>query len=419
MRIDVRDTRLPENRLTISARTTDPIQYALRKAAIYALMDDGVRGREIIQRLKDRRLRIEHVAEKVHARRIEEIIPADEQLEDAPDPILLGETIDRFLRLVKAKKSAGTLEQYEGFCRGMERGFGVARDHRGKITKDVAVAGITTIQAEGWLHGPKPQRKKGAPDRPWSARRQNVAHSVAHQVWALAIAEDAERSEQTGAARTLNRNLWKHSTGHVAPPEVRRTRTVFLTRQQAGRLLRAVRGRPQGVLIALGLYAGLRAGEAKHLRMDIDVRLARGELAIQSRDGAFPWSTKGNNSVREVPINRPLARWIRRHIRDGYAGKVYLIHPSTGDRPISPKTHERWVVEAFRAARVEYGRDRGQGATFHTLRHTFASWLAQRDVQIKKIAQLMGDTVEMVDKVYSHLTPKDLHAAVERLGRKG
>ncbi len=54
-----------------------------------------------------------------------------------------------------------------------------------------------------------------------------------------------------------------------------------------------------------------------------------------------------------------------------------------------------------------------RGAT--TLRHTFASWLAQKDIQLLKIAKLMGDTVAIVESTYAHLLPTDLRGAVERL----
>ena len=71
-----------------------------------------------------------------------------------------------------------------------------------------------------------------------------------------------------------------------------------------------------------------------------------------------------------------------------------------------------------RILRLLYGRDRGDGATFHTLRHTFASWLVQKDVQLMKVAKLMGDNTEVVEKTYAHLMPKDLRRAVNLLGRK-
>lgn len=410
--IDVRDNRMPEGRLTISSRTTDPTEFLLRRAAIYALLEEGEPGLKVIQQIRDRTRRIDVVAEKVHAKQTAALFA---ELVRAPDekPQMLGATIDRFLTRVKAKQAEGTLIQYEGFCRGMEEAFGVKRDLRGIIRKDVPISDIRTEAAESWLHG-----VKDTTGAPWSASRQTTAHAVALQVWGLAIEADEEQAEQEGTPRTVTRNLFAKGKARVRPPRVRKTRVVFLSRQKAGRLLWRSRGRPYAVLMALGVYAGLRAGEAVNLRMGTDVRLGTMELAIQPREGAYRWRPKGDNSVREVPVSDRLARWIRAHIRQGFAGQVYLVHPAGNDRPISAKTRERWTVEAYKAAGIEYGRDNGEGSTFHTLRHTFASWLAQLDVQLLKIAALMGDTPKTVEETYAHLLPRDLRATVSRLKEK-
>lgn len=405
--IDIRDRRI--GRLTLSSRTDDPLEYEVRKRAIYALLDEGERGLAVIAGLRAKRLHIEDVAEKVRQRRVADLLDKATEV-DAPDPQMLGATIDRFLTRVEAKQSAGTLTQYASLCRNMERTLGVRRDPTGRVAADVPIARIGAEEAEGWLHG-----EKDTTGRPWSARRQNLAHAVALQVWALAIEADEERAEMEGAPRTVTRNLFAKGKARIRPPKIRKTRVVFLSREKAGRLLWAVRGRPEGLLMALGIYAGLRAGEAVNLRAE-DVR--RGELHIQPREGRHPWRPKTDNSVREVPISRALARWLRAHIRDGYAGEKYLTHPAGRDRPISPKTRERWTIAAFERAGITYGRDRGDGATFHTLRHTFASYLAQQDVQLMKIAALMGDTVHEVQQTYAHLTPKDLTTAINRLSNR-
>lgn len=417
--IDIRDQRLPDGRLALSSRTRDTLEYTLRLAAVRTLLEDGERGLEILRRLQAGQLRIERVAEAVHAKRVAELL-AEAEAEDVPQGVRqrLGATVDRFLLLVEAKLSEGTLIQYRGFCRDMERVFGVERDDEGQIVRDVPIDAVTTEAAEGWLHGPKKQRKKGAADKPWSANRQNVAHAVAHQVWGLAIEADEETAEREGTPRTLTRNVFGKGKARVRPPKVRKTRVVFLSRKKAGRLLWAVRGRPSAALMAAGIYAGLRAGEAVNLRLVTDVRFAKMEIAIQPREGEYPWRTKTDNSIREVPMHPNLARWFRAHIRQGFAGEVYLTRPANEDKPIAPKTRERWTVEAFTKAGIAYGRDRGQGATFHTLRHTFASWLAQKDVQLMKIAALMGDTVNEVEATYAHLLPRDLRGAVERLNKK-
>lgn len=407
--IDVRDQRLPDGRLTISARTKDPSVFQLRRAAVYTLMEMGELGGNILERLKDKRLRIERVAEMVHARRAGELLE-QAKAEERPVPAkqMLGATIDRFLTRVKATLAPATLVEYRGFCRGLETALGVVRDSKGRPMLDVAVSDVQREAAEAWLYGPKGKARK-----PWSARRQTLAHATVHQVWQLAIAADEERAERDGLPRTLTRNIFAAGPASIRPPKIRKTRVVFLSRSQAGRLLWAVRGRPAAILMAAGIYAGLRAGETVHLRDGIDV--LEDQLKIQPRDGKYAWRPKTDNSVREVPMHPRLARWIRAHRRSGYAGEVYLTRPSTEDKPISDKTRERWVVEAFERAGIEYGRDEGEGATLHTLRHTTASWLTMADVHPLKIAKILGDDVKTVMDTYAHLVSHDLQAAIRRL----
>lgn len=47
------------------------------------------------------------------------------------------------------------------------------------------------------------------------------------------------------------------------------------------------------------------------------------------------------------------------------------------------------------------------GVARHVGRHTFASWLLQRGVDIFVVAELLGDDVKMAQRVYGHLRPSD------------
>lgn len=411
--IDIRDTRLPGGRLSISSRTADPLERAVRERAIRRLLDEhGETGLELVARLKARRVRIERVAQAVASGKVAELLAEPEAAPDAV-PVLLGATVDRFLADVEGRHARpNTLDHYRTVCAQLERAFGVERMSGGKIRRDVEIAGVGEPAARAWLRGPQPTNG----GRAWSARKQAVVVAVARQVWEMAIAEDEERHERRGTPRTLTRQIWgSRKAGRVAAPKIRRTRVRFLSRAEAGRALWAARGRPAALLLALGLYAGLRASEATHLRVEVDVDLDAGVLRIQPHGSAREaWRPKSDHSIRDVPLHPRLARWIRAHQRAGYAGAHYLLRAAGRDRPLDPNTVQAWTRDAFLRAGIAYGRT-GTGATNHTLRHTFASWLAQKDVQLKKIALLIGDRTEMVDRTYSHLLPTDLAAAVRLL----
>lgn len=50
---------------------------------------------------------------------------------------------------------------------------------------------------------------------------------------------------------------------------------------------------------------------------------------------------------------------------------------------------------------------------FHSLRHSFASWLVQKDVPIYNISKLLGHSDIKTTEIYAHLREKDLRSAVE------
>lgn len=52
---------------------------------------------------------------------------------------------------------------------------------------------------------------------------------------------------------------------------------------------------------------------------------------------------------------------------------------------------------------------------FHSLRRTFATWLAQNGAGIYEVQKLMGHSSVAVTQVYSHLVPSELHSAVDKI----
>lgn len=59
--------------------------------------------------------------------------------------------------------------------------------------------------------------------------------------------------------------------------------------------------------------------------------------------------------------------------------------------------------------------DRLQKVTFHTLRHTFASWSVMAGVNIYTLQKIMGHSSISMTERYSHLAPDTFKAACEIL----
>jgi site-specific recombinase XerD len=97
-------------------------------------------------------------------------------------------------------------------------------------------------------------------------------------------------------------------------------------------------------------------------------------------------------AARRADRGADLKPLLERHLAL-YASEDWLMpSPVTTERPITKdgftKHWKRVVVDA----ELVYGRKDPAGVVYHTLRHTFASWLIMRGVDLYTVAQLLGNS---------------------------
>jgi integrase len=183
----------------------------------------------------------------------------------------------------------------------------------------------------------------------------------------------------------------------VAVPEAL---PLFFSKADFARLLEAV---PDGWLREIIVFAaltGMRQGEIRNLRWQ-DVDLQRGLIRVQSS----PSFRVKAGKVRVVPVNRTVAALLQGKARQSSSGLVFTFRGRLIAR--NHLTHAFKV--AVRAAKLD------EGLHFHSLRHTFASWLAQDGVSLYAIQKLLGHSSANVTQIYSHLQPDQMHDTVNRL----
>lgn len=226
-------------------------------------------------------------------------------------------------------------------------------------------------------------------------------------LWRWAAAQEARRATEERRAPVA---LYSPVDAEMLVREITgRDRT--LDEDEAERLLAAT---PEPLLfpVACPLFGGLRLDEVLHLRPDLDIDLELGTLAVQRQPD---WRPKTRRSIRVVPIAEPLRPVLERHLVR-YASARWVT-PSLADLelPFNKRTFQQHFTAIVERAGLVAGRADPRGVTFHTLRHTFASWLVRRGVDLYTVAQLLGDTLAVVEATYAHLSPDVKRAAVAKL----
>jgi integrase len=153
-------------------------------------------------------------------------------------------------------------------------------------------------------------------------------------------------------------------------------------------------------VVVFAVMTGLRRGEIANLQWR-DVNLEKRIISIHSSP---TFRTKfGKN--RLVPLNESAVQLLR--IRMGLSTSDFVF--SLNDKKIFPG----WIQAKFK--RYVFQAGLGNELHFHSLRHTFASWLVQDGVSIFEVQKLLGHSNIAVTQVYSHLQPETLHATVNRI----
>ncbi|ASJ00348.1 site-specific tyrosine recombinase/integron integrase [Thermococcus gorgonarius] len=186
----------------------------------------------------------------------------------------------------------------------------------------------------------------------------------------------------------------------LKPPKVPRSLPKALTVDEIRKLISSVPPlKRRDRLIFLLLYgAGLRVSELCNLKKK-DVDLERKIIVVRGGKGA---------KDRVVPIPDELAEEIRKYLLEREDESEYLlveVRRKKKDK-LSPKT----VWHLLR----KYGGKAGIKVTPHMLRHSFATHMLERGVDIRAIQELLGHSNLSTTQIYTKVTVEHLRKAQEK-----
>ncbi len=206
--------------------------------------------------------------------------------------------------------------------------------------------------------------------------------------------------------RVLNRAVeWELYAGPVPKirmPKFNNKRVRFLSKAEAKQLLEELnRLSPLWHDIALfALNTGLRRGEI--------LALTPAQIDLNT-DQCHVLDSKTFQG-RAIPLNAQAKILVLKHMDENPSNPIFKAH--TG--PVNP--HARFFRQAVNACGLNAGiTDRRAKICFHSLRHTFASWLVQSGVRLQIVSQLLGHADLKMTLRYAHLAPDASRQAVDNL----
>ena len=194
-------------------------------------------------------------------------------------------------------------------------------------------------------------------------------------------------------------------TKKVKKPKFDNMRVRFLSHEEAESLLSEIKMRsPQTHdMTLLSLHTGMRAGEIFSLTWG-DVDFERGIITL--------WNTK-NKRTRSAFMTEQVKEMLKARQPKQYE-PTDLVFPGRGGVKI------KQISDSFNRAVAKNGLNAGisdlrQKVCFHTMRHTFASWLVENGTDLYTVKELLGHSDFKMTSRYAHLGENSLQAAVKRL----
>ena len=197
----------------------------------------------------------------------------------------------------------------------------------------------------------------------------------------------------------VSSNPWRTIPRKRLDTSVRRA----LTDDECERLLAAADGETKA-LLAIGLYTGLRLGDAVHLR--------RGDV----HDGAvFVERTRKTGASVGIPLHPRLAAILDAHGgRDALTptlAKTYDEHGNSSVVRLMRRVFEKCGIETSASAGTKSGSRARPLCGFHSLRSTFVTRCVAAGVPQAVVQTLVGHASQRMTQHYTHLQNRDVLAA--------
>ncbi|BBL45305.1 tyrosine recombinase [Nanobdella aerobiophila] len=175
-----------------------------------------------------------------------------------------------------------------------------------------------------------------------------------------------------------NENLAKQ----IKAPKVDKRLPKFITLEEFQRLINAAESYRNRLIIEFLFYTGVRVSELVKIKKD-DIIFEEGLVKVLGKGG----------KERIVPIPKELLNRIKDYIEDLDSNIIF---------PLSSRQVERIIKRTAIKAGIN------KKVTPHVLRHSLATTLLSRGIDIRYIQELLGHSSLSITQIYTHVVPNQL-----------
>ena len=181
------------------------------------------------------------------------------------------------------------------------------------------------------------------------------------------------------------------------------TRTRFLSPDEARLILDLLQEMSPlwHDIVLLTLNTGMRLGEVVSLKGENVDPVNRIIILLKTKNG----------KKRVIPLNDDALAVCRKYCRR--ANEYLFESPVKKGMHVHKSSH--FFIKALKKTTINQGYSDRHRICFHSLRHTFASWLVQEGVRLEIVSDLLGHSSVVTSQRYAHLAPDAGRAAVAKL----
>ncbi len=192
----------------------------------------------------------------------------------------------------------------------------------------------------------------------------------------------------------------------VKLPKRQKTAPSYIDYPQLSAIIKHIENQTVGEIVIIAFFSGMRLSEITNLTWR-NVNLVTRIIAV----GDENFATKSRNQ-RHIPMSEEVFELIMKNAevkRKVFKLKEdYIFCKSDGK-----KFTGDYISKCFKRACKAEGIDKS--IHFHSLRHSFASNLAQKGISLYVIKELLGHASVSTTEIYAHLNMDSLKEAIKKL----